>query len=186
MVMQKKISCLLLFALIFPFTFISCKKHKNDAPVDPLPPASQTGANTLGFLLNGQPWTPKGWNGSTINLSVSVDNSYKNGTFNITAYRILSNSVKEYFALGIADSLNFQHIPVKIQIGKPLFGLLYSNSTCTYDTFNDSMVYKTGELVLSKYDKVNRIISGTFVATFFKSGCGDTIKITNGRFDMQF
>lgn len=183
--MKNKLFIHLFFLSIILFSIASCRKHKSN-PLDQLPPATQIGANTLGFLLNGQPWTPKGWSGSTTNLSASIDDGYKNGTFNITAYRILSHTNEESIALGIADSLNFQSIPVTIEIGKPLFGLLYSNNNCSYDGFNDALIYKTGQLSLSKYDKVNRIISGTFKATFFKSGCGDTIKITNGRFDMKF
>jgi len=119
------------YILFFLFLSVSnCKKHKTDSPMDQLPPATQEGKNTLGFLLNGEPWTPKGHVGITSNLTVSVDDRYKNGTFNITAYRILSDSNKQYLALGVADSLNFQSIPVTIDLGKPLFGLLYTNGYC--------------------------------------------------------
>lgn len=174
------------FFLIIFFSIAGCKKHKTDNPVDQLPAATQEGKNTFGFLLNGEAWTPSGHVGITPNLSVSVDDSYKNGTFNITAYKILSDSNKQYLALGIADSLNFQSIPVTIKLGKPLFGLSYTNSYCRYDSFFDTLTYAYGQLEISKFDKTNRIISGTFFATLFKANCGDTIKITDGRFDMKF
>jgi hypothetical protein len=39
----------------------SCKKHRPRVnPVDQLPQETQTGANTFGCLVNGQPLTPKG------------------------------------------------------------------------------------------------------------------------------
>ena len=41
-------------------------------PASQLPLATQTGANTLGCLVNGQPWTPQGNNGSS-NYTVSYD-----------------------------------------------------------------------------------------------------------------
>lgn len=43
-----------------------CSECKNDPtprdPADQLPPATQTGANTFGCLVNGQPYTPSGSN----------------------------------------------------------------------------------------------------------------------------
>lgn len=45
-----------------------CKKD-DPAPEEQLPPATQTGANTLGCLVNGQPYTPGGYKG-TANYAV--------------------------------------------------------------------------------------------------------------------
>jgi len=67
--MNNKLFIHLIFLSIFFISIAGCKKHKSN-PIDQLPPATQTGANTLGFLLNGEPWTPKGWDGSTTNLSL--------------------------------------------------------------------------------------------------------------------
>ncbi|MEJ7672136.1 MAG: hypothetical protein WKF59_05380 [Chitinophagaceae bacterium] len=49
-----------------------------------LPPVTQEGKNTCGFLVNGKVWLPKGrvGNGSP-NLKVWYDPAYHNGTFNI-------------------------------------------------------------------------------------------------------
>ena len=64
------------------------KKDPGPAPTPEslLPPATQTGANTFGCLLNGQPWTPAGFDGTT-NYSVSYDPGYAGGTLSINAYR---------------------------------------------------------------------------------------------------
>ena len=171
--------------ILFVFCFSECKKHKPETPVEQLPPVTQSGKNTLGFLLNGQPWTPAGNNGRA-NLSIYVDINYKKGTFNITAYRILSNANRESVGFGIADSLIFQSIPETLKLGKhSLFGLSLITNQCTYDFF-DSSTYRSGQLTLSKFDKTNQIISGTFDVVLYKSGCGDTLKITEGRFDMKY
>jgi hypothetical protein len=45
-----------------------CQKADSD-PVGQLPPATQTGANTFGCLVNGQSYTPSGNNG-TANYAV--------------------------------------------------------------------------------------------------------------------
>jgi hypothetical protein len=41
-----------------------------------------------------------------------------------------------------------------------------------------------GHLNITKYDLQNRVFSGTFEFTIYKSG-SDTIKITDGRFDKK-
>lgn len=87
----------LIFLSIFFFLAAGCIKHKSN-PIDQLPPATQTGSNTLGFLLNGEPWTPKGWSGSTTNLSLYYDEFYNVGTFNIATYRLLTPGNKQSFA----------------------------------------------------------------------------------------
>lgn len=63
--MNRRPPLLLLAALL---GLSQCKKHDPD-PVDQLPPATQTGANTFGCLLNGQLWTPSG-NNSVPNYQV--------------------------------------------------------------------------------------------------------------------
>jgi len=65
----------------------SCKKEKIDP--NALPQTTQEGKNTLGFLLNGQTWTPNGFNG-TANLSLSYDATFSGGVFNLAAYRYVN------------------------------------------------------------------------------------------------
>ena len=160
----------------------SCKKNTVDS--NGLPAATQTGANTFGFLLNGQPWTPQGNNG-TANLSHDVDFGYKNGIFNIAAYRIVTNANRQDISIGVSDSLNFMNIPITLQLTqKSLFGIYFSNNNCDFFS-TDSIVYDQGFLTITKLDRINRIISGNFNVTLFQKGC-DTVKISDGRFDMKF
>ncbi len=77
--MNKRPPILLLAALL---GLSQCKKKDPD-PVDQLPPATQTGANTFGCLVNGQAWTPNG-NDSTSNYTVYYDPNYRDGTLNIS------------------------------------------------------------------------------------------------------
>ena len=75
----------LLYAALLLLT--QCSKCKNDpTPADPaaaLPPATQTGAGTLGCLVNGQPWTPQGNNGSS-NNNIYYDPTYRGGNLGIS------------------------------------------------------------------------------------------------------
>lgn len=50
-------------------------------PEDQLPPATQTGAGTFGCLINGQPWTPAGYDGHP-NFITTYDAGYAGGPYN--------------------------------------------------------------------------------------------------------
>jgi hypothetical protein len=164
------------------FCFAQCKKSNPDN--NGLPAATQEGKNTLGFLLNGQPWTPQGNNG-TANLSIDFDAGINNGIFSLSAYKIINSLNRQRFGLGIKDSLNFISVPKIYILGNStLYGAAYSDDSCTFDYF-DSTINRSGNLTITRFDKTNRIISGTFSTTFNKTGCPE-IKITDGRFDMKF
>lgn len=175
----------LLLAITIGFT--QCCKEKptssNDNNIPGLPPATQTGANTLGFLLNGVPWTPAGNNG-TANLSMDFDPGFSNGIFGVSAYRVIAANNVEYFGIG-TDSLNFRTPPFSIPLyNKSIFSLGFQRNSCDY-LWIDTLVKASGILTISKLDRTNNVIAGTFNATLIKEGC-DTIKITQGRFDMKF
>lgn len=173
---------LLTITLITTLGCSSCKKETLN--LNDLPPITQTGANTLGFTLNGKPWKPQGQVGLVSNLAINVDFGFNKGILVINAYRYIS-SFQEPFTIGIKDSLCFLQIPITIPLNRTsLYGITYTNKQCNF--FNqDFDVQSTGSITILKLDKTNKIIAGTFTATLSKSGC-DTIKITEGRFDMKF
>ena len=176
--MKKILAAIFIFAV---FCFSRCKK---DPVVDSngLPAATQTGANTLGFMLNGQPWTPQG---PTLppTLSIDFDQSYKNGIFSIVAYQTINN-VRTQFIIGVRDSLNFMQIPTTLNLNQSSLYSISIDKPCDY--FNQlTDVQSSGSLTISKLDKTNHIISGTFNATLSKINCGN-IQITDGRFDMKY
>jgi len=145
-----------------------------------LPPATQTGENTLGFLLNGQLWLPKGMVGFSDHLSPYYDPDFDGRpVLNTTAYRVLSNSEVLYFAFGI-DGI-YREGSYEVKFGGPAVGS-FIDSKCKY-FWNDSTVYQKGTIVITKL--ALPIISGTFDFVLSKSGC-DTVKITKGRFDFKF
>lgn len=108
-------------------------RTKTNTDANGLPPATQTGTNTLGFLLNGQPWSPQGQIGVSANLTVNVDFGYNKGVFGISAYKA-NNGSKTYFGLGIRDSLNFISIPSTILLTqKSLMVISFSDDFCSTD-----------------------------------------------------
>lgn len=172
------------FLFIIFFSTAGCKKHKTDNLIDKLPPPTQEGKNTLGFLLNGQPWTPKGFNGSATNLSLYYDPSFRGGVFNIYSYRRFDQNggLRQSFSIA-SDSIQTQQ---RINVGMKNFIVVFRDNTGNCDmSSSDSTVKTTGFCEISKIDKVNQIFSGIFEFQFIKNGC-DTIRITSGRFDLKY
>jgi hypothetical protein len=56
---MKPLKIILVLFCSFLLLSASCKKEKSN-PIDNLPPATQTGANTFGCLVNGEAFLPKG------------------------------------------------------------------------------------------------------------------------------
>ena len=134
-------------------------------------------------MVNGQPWTPKGQR-VTANLSIDYDQNFNNGIFNIVAYNFIP-SISEQFTIGIRDNLNFINSPITLNLSKSsLYGISFSSQTCDYFS-SLSDVESSGSLTLTKLDRTNRIIAGTFNAKLIKAGC-DIINISESRFDMKY
>jgi len=176
--MKKLITAILILSV---FCFAQCKKNKPDSTG--LPAATQEGKNTFGFLLNGQLWKPQGSNG-TANLSIDYDAGISDGGMGISAYKIISANEREYFKIGIIDSLNSKTAPFSINLSNTgLYRIGFTNNQCSLFSFDNTQV--NGIITVTKLDRINRIISATFSATLNKTGCTE-IKITDGRLDMKF
>jgi hypothetical protein len=159
-------------------TNMKCKKDNQDPSKEQLPAITQTGANTFGFLLNGEVWLPKGGLLSSI-LDLTYDPNYKNGSFGIFANRYLPNEDKVKLTIGLTNvnkagryELNYENK-----------NIIYSDSkspNCYY--YEDISI--TGFVDITKIDLVNKFISGTFEFKLEKSGC-PAINATQGRFDLK-
>jgi hypothetical protein len=165
-----------------------CKKNKNEpeTELEKLPPITQTGVNTFGCLVNGVAWLPNGTKPSNggPNIQVYVDPTFQGGKFTISGNKfneIGINSVD----LG---AINCQGVG-QFSFSQNNLSIIYiksiPNSNC--QIFNtDQGTYKIGYLNISKYDLASRIFSGTFEVTLYNPNTyTDTIKITNGRFDVK-
>ena len=74
--------------------------------------------------------------------------------------------------------------PITLSLSRTDVYSVSYNTPCEYfNQLND--VTSAGRLTITKLDRTNRIISGTFNAILSKVGCAE-IKITDGRFDMKF
>ena len=161
---------------------ISCERDPYRHGEPDLPPITMEGKNTLGFLLNGKVWVPYQDKPGifTPTLEAVLDVS----TFKITARQKNSKkNVNQSFGTGFRfDGVGKYQIPFPPHIGyvftdENLDGLGCNYFKCSpYDT----------EIEVIYFDSSLRIISGTF---YFKNAineCGDTLQITDGRFDVKY
>ena len=164
----------ILVLIITTFTLCCCNKDDNNSqnPVAQLPPATQTGKNTFGCLINEEPFIVKNtskqtaiYQGSVLQIGGSIDNS--NIDVNIII-RISEN-------ISINTSYNLTNTP----LNQSLF--INNKNGCYYDYINTS----SGTVTITNFDQTNFIISGTFSFSTVTDEC-EFINITNGRFDLQY
>lgn len=179
-------SGLLVLMITILCSSLQCKKDKTNPPTT-LPPITQEGKNTFGCKVDGMVWVPY----------------YKcGGTGNPCGELIVD--IRKLFQTPL---------PVEINIGPGIkypdnsissFSILPSNGSGIYLVGNkiDSIILRytkpgsveyieipgmdfNNNFIITKLDTVNKIIAGIFQATLYRSAT-DSVKITEGRFDLKF
>ena len=164
--------------------FAACKKNKNNTePADQLPPATQTGANTFGCLVNGVTFINKGNDGNYSNYRLFVDPTFQNGAFQIRVYKLL-NSKYERININSNDIHSTGTFNVTGNNGTLFIDYSNDNGTCNFN--QSANCYLKGSLNITRYDISNGIFSGTFQFNIKDPNFNcDTIRITEGRFDKK-
>lgn len=181
-----------IFLLILGLTLASssCKKHtvKPADQLSLLPPATQTGANTFGCLVNGQAFVPKNrsilegpdlqcnyiYTAGGYHLTVAGGNKNSDGT--LTSVIVGTDSL----AVTQGTSIPFKTFASGNASGS--YTLFYRSGGLNQYATNTT---SSGQLTITKLDTIKQIVSGTFYFTAI-NGKGDTVKITDGRFDMHY
>ena len=170
-----------LFLLIVGLIIItSCDKDDDLTPEEQLPPKTQTGAQTFGCLINGQPFVPPKLGSNSprafyqfargaYTLGISAGTGGGNEMIAVLVGGIdISGLTEGQYSLIERQSGNFH--------GAYLEGYEFQSTTNTGDP---------GKLIVTNFDPQNFIISGTFSFSI-KDENGDNIEITEGRFDMNY
>ena len=171
-----------------------CSKCKLDNPT-PLPPKdplsvlpaeTQTGAGTLGCLVNG-------------NAYATVSSVKCRGDWQGVRALFISGGAnagavfgKEKFSVGLLltgelrsgqlfDLVRFKQ-PVSSSLNQFVADAVAGSKPCVYE----GNYIKTGKVELLKFDGVARIASGRFAFTLYEPGGCDTLRVTQGRFDVKF
>jgi hypothetical protein len=180
-----KLNLILMKNLTFLVLLILLSSCKNDDdsntptnPIDQLPPATQTGENTFGCLLDGRPFLPGNGQNPLDCVYQFVDGGY-------------------YFSLQANKEVNLNLIRLgcntdNLQIQQGETYLLEDNSDGnaygkyffeTNINYTDSL--NLGEMTITKLDFESNIVSGTFWYDIEDTN-GIVHEIREGRFDMRF
>jgi hypothetical protein len=161
----------LLLLLITTLTLGSCDKDDNKPqnPISQLPPETQTGANTFGCLINGEPFVVSNTSQQTAIYQGGFLQFGAKGIYMIVLNPIEIGANYQFMDLGLGQASAKYFIDPNPQLG------------CHYDYNN---TYQ-GNVKFTKIDTINYLISGTFEFSTVTDNC-ENINITNGRFDLQY
>jgi len=181
---------LFVFILLMLITAISCSSCKKSTPdpVSQLPPETQTGANTFGCLINGVAFKPKGSLFGPPSLQCAYQ--YLNGGyyFQLSASNNSNDNSVGIFTYSLRIRENSSYALTDAYIINTAFGQYSHITQQNYQYARPAYSNKLypGNLTITKYDSINQIVSGSFWFNVIDSISRDTIKITNGRFDMHY
>jgi hypothetical protein len=163
--------------LVCLFLVSGCSKPKNP-PADALPPATTTGANTFGCLVEGRVWLPN-WDAGNPPVKLYLGNDH---FFSVTARRTVHNPSYVQTAL-IWDFENVGDTGMYYPTNAWNFHYEFED----YNALNFIDVvdgHNLNYLHITHLD--NKIISGTFKLTLYNPFRPDTVHITDGRFDLIY
>ncbi len=163
--------------------FASCTKDKQTE--DQLPPATQTGAGTFGCKINGKVYVPKGSSGTgRPNPHIQYDLG-----LNGLPYLFIDSKQQEGGVINAGVFISFgslNHLAFYSAIDTFRFSIGWNAviGNCGMTTL-DNNVKALGGGEITRLDATNHIISGRFEFKATKPGC-DTLRVTDGRFDIKF
>ena len=182
----------LILILIATFSLSCCNKDENKTPIEQLPPATTTGANTAGCLVNGVAFLPKGssqfgptlscfyqqlQDGYHLGLSIVEKGTNENGqvVISLNPNELVENRtyilVAKVYDSNNDNISNFGEFAIDSNINS---GILYR----TKNSFS-------GELKITKLNTQLRIISGTFWYDAYDVN-SNKVEVREGRFDMRY
>ncbi|TMU50428.1 hypothetical protein [Flagellimonas algicola] len=173
-----------LLVLVFLATLTACNNDDNgtpDNPADALPPATQTGEQTFGCLIDGEPFFPESGSNRPSAFYQFVRGAY---TLGISAGRN-DGGGENFVSIGLG-ALDIEGLEVTtyllISEGLGNFSGRYNlgggivlRARTTYEN--------PGTLTITNF--TDEIISGTFEFTVIDND-GTEIRITDGRFDLKY
>jgi len=185
--MNRFFSLFFLF-VVFLLVNISCKKGSSN-PVDKLPPATTEGKNTFACLINGKPFIV---NLSDNNQAILAQYWTTNYTGDLNYQFFIDGASLFDAAYGTVDIRASRKEPFKtgqtLQMADDNSFTEGNFTNGELETFTSSLSSSPkGEIVLSRVDTVNKILSGTFWFNAYDKPVDiNELKITDGRFDIKY
>lgn len=180
-----------IITLFFISTMMSFCSRDNDRPkteLEKLPPATHTGANTAGCLVNGIAFLPKGYIPPG-NLQCNYNDGANFSLF--IGERIMQGSTDNSRSIYVFSYNQNLHDNVGVTFPLTEYGPnSKSGKFVTYSADLGEIHYETtsevtGELKITYFNYSQAIISGTFWYDAINSN-GQKVEVRDGRFDMHF
>ncbi|MBL0294048.1 MAG: hypothetical protein IPQ04_07235 [Saprospiraceae bacterium] len=168
-------------AIIIFFSILllaSCKKEKMP---DALPPITTEGKGTFGCKINGEIWIPK------------TQDEFLGNNFDLVA--IYEEDLPKRISMGASKKYGDFKQEFSIYIYQPItIGVLDTNIismrfidvNVSFEPYEITRYKQHTNFNIKRFDISNRIVSGTFEGLLVKPITKDSIKITEGRFDVRF
>lgn len=186
----------ILMAILLVFGQFKCNKSLPSAPTS-LPPITQNGSNTFGFLVNGQVWDPF-WPCSEFVPGLEQF-FYQILPLDSSAKLPILFSLK---ASNITGSESFFSMRQNYTLSDHIFGpgnvidsilIEYDDGASGKSYFNSNPYYPGAPLPryfqITKLDTIYKIVSGIFNFTMYNQavpgGPLDSVIISEGRFDLM-
>lgn len=180
--MKKSILVTLFFTAIFATSF-KCKKDiiPPDNPYG-LPNATQTGENIFACRVNGENWiSEKGM----YNMRAGITDT----SFGVHGGKTISSISGEQFDIGIKNAFIQGNNTYSLGDTAYKFARYWGLNVKCFDPnggYNTIIVKAfNGEATFTRVDRINKIVSGKFWF-YIKTDYCDTLKITEGRFDIKY
>ncbi len=153
-----------------------------------LPPATQTGANTFGCLVNGKAWVPNG--GGSFTGIKPIEGGYQ-GPIIDSITKCLWIRARKDDKTGVQFFVEKVHKPgiYKLNFNTGIRpGVMLPDNYGYYFDRNGKGDYVTnkrynGNVTFTRADTITGFVAGTFEFTAYNGQ--DTIRITKGRFDLN-
>lgn len=165
-----------------------CKKEQTE--LEKLPEATQDGKGGAGFLLDGQAWLPEASNliGTGGPVSASWRRTAAGHSLNVGFSRDSDETSAGFFIPHIRQSGSFQlsqRASIVLGDRNPAYGI-YIMFKPVPDRLFLTEPSATGTVVVTRFDTVARVVSGTFNLTVKEETGPETHQLTQGRFDLTF
>ena len=175
--MKTKILKLSIIILLFSLIGAGCEKENEELQ---LPPITQSGAGTLGCLVNGEIFVAKNWMfGPAIGAS---NNQWEDRRWVINGVGDNHTVVLEICRDLVIKGEAILKGPFEESCSNSMiYFSSYPSLTASFQTSDKNV----GKVFISRFDTTNRIISGTFYFDAVNSS-GEKVEIRDGRFDVKF
>ncbi len=166
------------------FLFVACTKD-----VKELPPATETGANTFGAIVNGKLWAPQDF--GAVNIGTKLEcRRMPTKDIIINARNFSSSPTETEFELRIKEVTATGTYPLNTTVSYPSgsasYGYYVKRKITPLNEWLTNSQY-TGSVTITKIDTLNRFVSGTFQFNAINLyNNPEPLTVTEGRFDVKW